>query len=393
MSTLRVAHVSDTHIGYRTYRDLDPRSRRNQRAVDFERAWEDAVSQIIKADPDLVIHSGDVFHYPRPDWRSIQVFIQGMKRLVRAGLPVVVIGGNHDTPRLRTNGSVFTVCEAAVPEASWVCGYEEQTVMPRPDTVVHCVPYGYLHGSKTIRALVHRAEWNLMAVHGTVVGQLTPAKFTHGEPDTEYVDDVFDYVALGHHHLHYRAKGVSYYAGSTERCGFSDEHSAPGWALVTLEKGRPPGVEHRPVVSRSMITLDPILNLGTNQKSVDVVAGWILDQVDDYGEPDGLFRSELCEAERGMVRRVQQAVDRKLNGCAWKVVVFAKSEVGFGDIERIASTSSENLSILELFEEYVTSRDYTAPGYPPEFRESFAAKGRQALESAVRAEQERSGDA
>lgn len=392
MSQLRVAHVSDTHLGYRAYRDVDPHYRRNQRAVDFERAWEEAVSQILEAEPDLVIHSGDVFHYPRPDWKAIQVFIRGMKRLTQAGLPVVVIGGNHDTPRLRTNGSVFSVCEAAVPEAHWACGYEEVTVrLPwGPEgIVVHCVPYGYLHGRAEVHSPIETGEWNLMTVHGTVIGQLTPSKFSHGEEDADYLvlEKDFDYVALGHHHLHYRARGVSYYAGSTERCGFSDEASTPGWALVTLEKGMAPGVVHYAVASRPMLTTASITCEGSDPGTVDQVADWIVSQVVAHDMPNGLFRSELLHAERGMVRRVQRAVDRKLDRAVWKVIVYAKSEVSFGDFERTASSTSENLSILELFEEYLKGRDYSEA--PEGFAERFRERGRVSIETAMYTENER----
>ena len=128
MKPLRIAHLSDTHLGYRAYYKTDPATGRNQRSVDIEHAYERAVSDILTRGVDLVIHSGDVFHHARPAYSAMRAFVRQSRRLEQAKLPVLVIGGNHDTPRLRTSGSVFSVLELALPDITFVAGYEQETV-------------------------------------------------------------------------------------------------------------------------------------------------------------------------------------------------------------------------------------------------------------------------
>src|SRR3712207_3332946 len=58
---VRIAHISDTHLGYTRYAKLHPETGRNQREVDVQEAYARAVDAILERDVDLVIHSGDVF--------------------------------------------------------------------------------------------------------------------------------------------------------------------------------------------------------------------------------------------------------------------------------------------------------------------------------------------
>ena len=101
-TTLRIAHLADTHLGYSAYGKTDPATGRNQRAVDVENAFERAISDILERDVDLVLHAGDVFHHTRPSWSTLTHFVRQMRRLERAGLPAVVIAGNHDTEIARS---------------------------------------------------------------------------------------------------------------------------------------------------------------------------------------------------------------------------------------------------------------------------------------------------
>ncbi len=49
-----------------------------------------------------------------------------MRRLEWARIPVVVIAGNHDTPRLRTTGSVFGLLAMALPDIRFITGYDTE---------------------------------------------------------------------------------------------------------------------------------------------------------------------------------------------------------------------------------------------------------------------------
>jgi len=125
---IRIAHISDTHLGYRALGKTDPLTGRNQRSVDVELAFADAITDILARDVDLVVHSGDLFNQTRPPYAAIGAAMRQFRRLEAAGIPAVVIGGNHDTPRLRSSGSVFSLLSLVAPETKFVGGYEADTI-------------------------------------------------------------------------------------------------------------------------------------------------------------------------------------------------------------------------------------------------------------------------
>jgi DNA repair exonuclease SbcCD nuclease subunit len=126
--SVRLAHISDTHLGYRTAGRPEPETGRNQRTADVDRAFTHAIDDILHQQVDLVIHSGDVFHHARPTWQSMRHFIRQMRRLEQAHIPTLVIAGNHDTPRVRTGGSAYSVLELALPDIAFACDYESMEI-------------------------------------------------------------------------------------------------------------------------------------------------------------------------------------------------------------------------------------------------------------------------
>src|SRR3990172_1178968 len=107
---MRIFHFSDTHIGHGVGNRLSAAGI-NQREEDLYAAFRWAVDRALSSKPDLVIHSGDLFDEVRPNNRAIKVAFDGFRRLSEAGLEVVMISGNHDTPRLRETGSIFALFE------------------------------------------------------------------------------------------------------------------------------------------------------------------------------------------------------------------------------------------------------------------------------------------
>jgi DNA repair exonuclease SbcCD nuclease subunit len=68
----------------------------------------------------------------------------------------------------------------------------------------------------------------------------------------------FDYVALGHYHEFHEHKPNAYYAGATERFGFGEVASIPGFAIVEFDGDGLVGVEHVPIETRPMLDLEKI---------------------------------------------------------------------------------------------------------------------------------------
>src|SRR5438105_5955055 len=106
--SMRLVHFSDLHLGFRQYQRLTPGGI-NQREADVAKSFQAAIDRVITMRPDLVLVGRDVFHNVRPTNPAIvHAFLQ-LSRL-RAGLPdapVVIVAGNHDTPRAAETGSIL----------------------------------------------------------------------------------------------------------------------------------------------------------------------------------------------------------------------------------------------------------------------------------------------
>ncbi len=85
---MRLLHTSDWHVGVST--------RGISRKPDLEVALDELVEQAKDFRPDLILHSGDLFHQPRPQVDELELAWSGLRRLAEQA-PLVVIAGNHDS--------------------------------------------------------------------------------------------------------------------------------------------------------------------------------------------------------------------------------------------------------------------------------------------------------
>lgn len=381
---VRIAHISDTHLGYRALFRADPETGRNQRAVDFERAFERAVDDILERKPDLVIHGGDVFHHTRPSWPALRCFVRQMRRLEAAKLPALVIAGNHDTPRLRTSGSAFSLLEMALPEVRFVAEYADEEVAFDPlDLVVHAVPHGALTNPDPVLALPTPGVRNILLTHGMVPGLIGKRHHEPGEEELgdHLLDAGFDYVALGHYHLWGPQGHRAWYSGSTERTGFGDENANPGYVLVTLgDPGAEPDVEKVDLPARPMRTLAPVSGEGRDARELADIA---LDRAATFGEPEAIARITFTDTPRLVRRAAERLIRRESPAVIWSLQVVAETDILAAFGERPAETGANTADLRLLFGQFVAER--TGNPYDDAFAAAFAAKGAKALDQAIQA--------
>ncbi len=379
---IRIAHLADTHLGYRALHRIDPATGRNQRALDVEAAYTAVVDDILRQEVDLVVHGGDVFHHTRPSWGSLGHFVRQTRRLVEAGLPTVVIAGNHDTPRLRTSGSAFSVLQLALPDVRLVTEYDlEEVPYPDLDLLVTAVPHGALTNPNPPTPYPQADRRNLLLTHGLVPGAIK----RRNEPGEEelsgaLLDPNFDYVALGHYHVWGAQGHNAWYSGSTERTGWGDLDATPGYVVTTLgAPGETPRVEHRPIATRPMRLLAPVPAEGMEAREL---ADLILGQAAALRLPDAMVRVRVDGAARPTRREVEAIVRREAASVVWSLEVRAPTEgvlTIFG--ERPTDGAAPDLRALfdAFVEEEVTARHDAA------FVAAFRERGGAVLSEAIAA--------
>src|SRR5919199_3197144 len=98
---LRIVVTADNHLG-RYYDRLGPRQLEARRAW-LRRGWEAAVECALERQAHLFLQAGDLFDTPDPRNAERAAVAEALARLHAAGVGCYAIGGNHDTPRQRTD--------------------------------------------------------------------------------------------------------------------------------------------------------------------------------------------------------------------------------------------------------------------------------------------------
>lgn len=228
----------------------------NQREADFFDAFRRAIDVAIREKVDAILHSGDVFDSVRPTNRAIHHVMSELTRAHAAGIPVVVISGNHEAPRLRETGAVLRLLDF-VPGTRSV--YKGRTEVVRVgELAVHAVPHAADNDAllEQLRAIRPDpdARYNVAMLHAGVMGV---ADFRTGEFHEQVVPQNelpagMDYVALGHYHRATEVAPGVWYAGSTERCTFRELGETKSVNLVDLAAGT---VTPIPLATRPMVEL------------------------------------------------------------------------------------------------------------------------------------------
>jgi DNA repair protein SbcD/Mre11 len=271
----KIFHLADTHIGYSAYRKIDEATGLNQREVDTYEAFKQFIDYAVKEKPDIILHAGDLFDSVRPTNRAICFVLEQLIRLSEAGIPFVVISGNHETPRLKETGSVFSLFEH-IPEV-YVVYENKYEVIEIDDLKLHAIPHSDdIEGEKNkmtlnIDANGSNFNFNVALLHASVLGVGLPA-FMMGDFNEQVVDiddlTKLDYLALGHFHGCTRVMENAYYAGSTERFSFNEVNDKKGFLEVSLDANGEKEVVFHPLKTREMVDLEPIVCHGLDTHEI-----------------------------------------------------------------------------------------------------------------------------
>ncbi|MFX1606073.1 MAG: exonuclease SbcCD subunit D [Promethearchaeota archaeon] len=87
---VRVAHISDSHLGSSMFQ-------LTERREDARKCFKKAVDMAIKHSPDILVHTGDLFHSPLPQNEDL-IFVIELFKSLKDKVCLIVIDGNHDVP-------------------------------------------------------------------------------------------------------------------------------------------------------------------------------------------------------------------------------------------------------------------------------------------------------
>jgi DNA repair exonuclease SbcCD nuclease subunit len=259
---MRVLFVSDTHLGF----DLPTRPRvvRRRRGDDFFRNFERALEGARTGAVDVVVHGGDLLYRSRvPAWLA-EAALAPLKRLAAAGVPVLLVPGNHERARmpypllaLEDGLHIFDRPRTVVLEARGV----RVAFLGFPYTWEIRRRFREVLTAATRDALF--ADVRVLCLHQCIEGATCgPGNFTfRAGDDVIRAADLPRDVAVtlsGHIHRHQvlRSAGRSpvIYAGSIERTSFAEAPETKGFVVLELTRAGLATFEFRPLPARPMVT-------------------------------------------------------------------------------------------------------------------------------------------
>lgn len=303
---VRLAHLADPHLGFRQYH-RQTASGINQREADVAAAFRAAIDDVITTRPDAVVVAGDLFHSVRPTNAAIVFAFRQFTRLREAlpDAPIVLIAGNHDTPRSVETGSILQLfgelgIDVAAHEA-------RRFAYPALDLSVLAVPHQALvAGERPALRPDGACAHQVLLIHGDVEAVL-PAARRSAEPGGALVSEAelgaghWSYVAFGHYHVQRPVAERAWYAGSLDYVSTNPwselreeaEDGAPGkgWLLADLGAGT---VTRRAVPQvRRFLDLPPVAGAGLEAEALDAA-----------------IAARVCEAPGGIADAVVRLVVR-----------------------------------------------------------------------------------
>jgi len=229
---MKLIHIADTHLGLAAFSRLDPESGMNLREKQIYDNFLRGINDIINAKPDVLVHAGDLFDTIKPKTKAYTTVLEALERLHAAGIPLVIIAGNHSMVKTRYTTSPFEILKyhRADVKAAYKFRYENVEI---GDTVFHLLP-------NMLRPEDYRTEYdkielspkhaNVLVTHGlaTAIKDKRLATVAEHELDSTILSENFDYITLGHYHRQCQITDNAWYAGSTEYLTYGEIRDEKG---------------------------------------------------------------------------------------------------------------------------------------------------------------------
>ncbi|HZW60920.1 MAG TPA: exonuclease subunit SbcD [Candidatus Babeliales bacterium] len=272
---IRFIHTADIHFGMENYGKLDVKTGIHSRLLDFEKALNFCIDRALQEKVDLFLFSGDAYKTANPSPTQQKLLMQCLLRLYKAGIPVVIIVGNHDNPLSFGKASSLDIFGDLPLDGFHVITKPTTLVLKTKNGPLQIVGIPWptrntisISSKHILKSAAQITEYIAKAV-GTIIsdlaqkldpeipavlaGHLTVSSgiFSGSEKRAIYGTDPvllpsqlaikpFDYVALGHLHRYQNLNPNGYpavvYSGSIERVDFGERKEEKGFCLVTISK-------------------------------------------------------------------------------------------------------------------------------------------------------------
>lgn len=310
---MKLVHTADLHLGYRAYHRTNAYGI-NIREADVARTFREVLRRTAEIAPDLLLIAGDVFHTVRPSNAAIADAFRQFSRfhLDAPGTQVVIIAGNHDSPRAAETGNILRLF-AEIPGFQVVYQEPKRLSFPQLDAAILCLPHNALVsdvqpaiepdpdvGVNILLAHTAHESLKLISYFGAAVlrsGDVTPEDWS--------------YVALGHYHLYETLAPNMIYSGAIERTSIDiwSEADRPK-GFVEFDLGEDRLNFHELESPRPVIDLDPIAGHDLTPAELDQAIEAAVEKVPG-GIDEKIIRLRVFDVPRDVYRELDHRRTRE----------------------------------------------------------------------------------
>ena len=332
---IKLLHLADLHIGMENHGRIDPSTGLHTRLIDYLERLDEAIDVGLDAGADIVLIAGDVYKSRTPNPTHQREFAKRIQRIRRAGLPVVILTGNHDIAPTAGRAHSIEIFETLMVEGVTIADRARLYLVETRAGPLQLIALPWV----TRHALLTREELRLasfleveamllqrvdnflrttaeqldpdtpavLAAHGTIDGATVGVErqIMLGKdlvlPRGMVALPGIDYVAMGHIHKH-QVLGEHppiVYPGSIERIDFGEEHEDKGCVLVEVEKGNTRWRFHK-LAARPFVTVavdvrnspEPQARVALAIEKRDLRGAVVRVKVEALGEQAALLRTD-----------------------------------------------------------------------------------------------------
>ncbi len=300
---MRILHFADLHLGVENYGHIDPTTGLSTRLLDILASLDHLVDYALNNKIDLILFCGDAYKNREPSQTHQREFAKRISRLSDAGIPVLLLTGNHDLPNTMGRATSTEIFSTLSVKSVYVSSRPEVIKIPTKSGIVQVASLPWLRrGAMLSREDTHNLNFeqinermqaslnNIIADHAGKLNPALPAvlaahvwvaapnlqvgserMMTIGQEHALLLSNVanpaFDYIALGHIHKGQvlNSNPPVVYAGSLAKLDFGDEKDEKGFWIIDIEpdaqtEKRRVSYEFHPIKGRRFLTVDVTLD-------------------------------------------------------------------------------------------------------------------------------------
>jgi exonuclease SbcD len=357
---MKILHFADAHIDMANYGRHDPISGLPLRVLDFLKSLDTIVNTAVAEKVDLVVFAGDAYKDRSPAPTYQREWGRRIMRLSRAGIPTLLLVGNHDTAP--ASGRAHTVQEYETLEVPHIHVLAKPAFLGPKDLEglplqVCAIPWVARSGlmanlelsgadpaevfaqiEDRLTALMHNWLENadpelptLLTAHASIQGARYGGERTvmlGGDlvlPGSLVRDPRLDYVALGHIHkpqdLNEGSHPPVIYPGSIERVDFGEAGDDKFFIIAHVEKG------HTRVEWRQLEGVRPFIDRSIRLQPGTDITGRLLAVLPAPEQIEGAILRLVIEYPRAVETQIDEAALRAYAAKAFEFHLVKRPQV------------------------------------------------------------------